>query len=452
MVQKNEYYDVSFVDMTHDGMGICKIDGFAVFVKDALKGESANIKITKVGKSFGFGIVNEMISESPFRKKPICDHYYECGGCNLMHMNYQMQLDFKKHRTKETLRKLGRIETKVNDTVGMANPYYYRNKAVVPFGERNGKLIAGLYKPRSHDIVDIKRCYIIPKIDSDIIKFLKTVFNEIGVSAYDEETHTGVIKNVIIRSSHKYDDISVTIVTYTSKLPKKEVIIQRLVQKFSRIKSIVHNINSDKTNVIFGKKSKILFGEDLIRDEINGILFEISHKSFYQVNPVQTEELYKKAISYAELTGNEVVVDAFCGIGTIGLTAAPFAKTVLGMDVVKSSIENAKRNAINNKITNARFVTGKAEKVIKDWKNYDVDVLFIDPPRKGVEREFLETIVEMKVKRIVYISCNVSTLARDLNFLQGNDYIVEETTPYDMFPQTNHIESVTKLTLRKTYE
>lgn len=449
MVEKNEFYDVDFVDMTHDGMGVCKIDGFPIFVKDALKGESANIKIIKVGKSFGFGRVHEMISESPFRKKPICDHYFECGGCNLMHMNYQMQLDFKKHRTKETLRKLGRIDTKVHDTVGMANPYYYRNKAVIPFGERNGKLIAGLYKNRSHDIVDIKRCYIIPKIDSDIIKFLKVVFNDINIKAYDELTNTGIIKHIIIRSSHKFDDISVTIVTYTSKLPKKEVIIQRLVQKFSRIKSIVHNINSDKTNVVFGKKSKIIFGEDMIRDEINGIMFEISHRSFYQVNPIQTEELYSKAIEYAELTGNEVVIDSYCGIGTIGLSAAPYAKTILGVDVVKEAIENAKQNAINNKISNAKFVTGKAEKVIKDWKNYDVDVLFIDPPRKGVDKAFLETIVEMKIKRIVYISCNVSTLARDLNFLQANNYLVEETTPFDMFPQTNHIESVTKLTLIK---
>ena len=188
-------------------------------------------------------------------------------------------------------------------------------------------------------------------------------------------------------------------------------------------------------------------GEDMIRDEINGIMFEISHKSFYQVNPVQTEEVYSKALEYAELTGDEVVIDAYCGIGTIGLSAAPYAKTVLGVDVVKDAIENAKQNAINNKITNAKFITGKAEKVIKDWKNYDVDVLFIDPPRKGVDKLFLETVVEMKIKRIVYISCNVSTLARDLNFLQANGYHVDEATPYDMFPQTNHIEVVTKLTL-----
>jgi len=449
MIEKNEYYTVEFTDMTHDGMGVCKIDGFPIFVQNALKGEKAEIKIVKLNASFGFGRLIEITSKSPFRKEPICDHFSECGGCNLMHMNYQMQLDFKKHRTKETLRKLGRINTSVKDTVGMLNPYYYRNKTVIPFGEQNGRMISGLYKKRTHDIIDMKRCYIIPKITSDIIKYLKTVFEELNIPAYNETVGVGVIRHIVVRSSYKFDDISVTIVTLTPKLPKKEIIVKKLTSRYDRVVSIVHNFNPDNTNIILGKKSKVLFGEDFIRDEINGVYFKISHRSFYQVNPAQTEEMYRKAIEYADLEANEVIIDAYCGIGTIGLSAAKYAKTVLGVDVVKSAISDAMENARNNNITNAKFVAGKAEDVILQWKNYDVDVMFIDPPRKGCDKVFLETVVQMKIPRIVYISCNVSTLARDLNYLQSKGYDIIEVTPFDMFPQTSHIETVTKLRLKR---
>ena len=451
MVEKNEYYDVVFMDMTHDGMGVCKIEGFPVFVANALKGEKGKIKITKVNKSFGFGRLVEITDNSPFRKEPICDHFNECGGCNIMHMNYQMQLDFKKYRTKETLRKLGKINTTVHNTVGMVNPYYYRNKAVIPFGEENGKMIAGLYKSRTHDIIDMKKCYIIPKITTDIVKFLKNVFVELNIPAYNELTGTGVIRYVIVRNSHKYPDISVTLTTLTPKLPKKEIIIKKLIGKFDRIVSIIQNYNPDNTNIILGKKSRILYGEDFILDEINDVRFKISHRSFYQVNPTQTEELYKKAIEYAEVEEDDVVIDAFCGIGTIGLSVASKVKHVYGVEVVKQAIEDAKTNAQINNISNATFVVGKAEDVIKNWKSKDIDVLFVDPPRKGVDKTFLETVVMMEIPTIIYISCNVSTLARDLNFLQANNYEVIEVTPYDMFPQTSHIESVTKLRLLERY-
>jgi 23S rRNA (uracil1939-C5)-methyltransferase len=445
MVEKNEYYSVEFVDMTHDGMGVCKIDGFPVFVANALKGETAEIKIVKVNKSFGFGRLIELIHKSPFRKEPICDHFAECGGCNLMHMNYQMQLDFKQYRTRETLKKLGKIETNVRQAVGMLNPYYYRNKTIIPFGERNGKMIAGLYRHRTHEIIDMKKCYIIPKITTDIVKYLKNVFEELNIPAYNEETKAGVVRHVMVRNSYKYDDISITIVTRTTKLPKKDIIIKKVISRYENVVSIMHNVNSEDTNVVLGKKSKILYGEDFIRDEINGVYFKISHRSFYQINPAQTEEMYKKAIEYADLKPNDVVIDAYCGIGTIGLSAAGKAKTVLGVDIVKQAIHDAIDNAKHNQISNVKFVAGKAETVIKSWANYDVNALFIDPPRKGVDKSFLETVKEMKIPKVVYISCNVSTLARDLNYLQSHGYEVIETTPFDMFPQTTHIESVTKL-------
>lgn len=449
MIEKNEYYSVEFIDMTHDGMGVCKIDGFPVFVANALKGEKADIKITKVNSSFGFGRLIDISHKSPFRKEPICDHFSECGGCNLMHMNYQMQLDFKQYRTKETLRKLGKIETTVKNTVGMVNPYYYRNKSIIPFGEQNGKIVAGMYKKRTHDIIDMKKCYIIPKITTDIVKYMKNLLDELNIPAYNETIGTGVVRALLIRNSYKFDDISVTIVTLTPKLPKKDILIKKLTSRYKNIVSVVHNFNPDNTNVVLGKKSKVLFGEDFIRDEINGVFFKISHRSFYQVNPIQTEQLYAKAIEYADLTANEVVIDAYCGIGTIGLNAASSAKTVLGVDVVKQAIIDANANAKNNNATNAKFVCGKAEEQILHWKNYDVDVLFVDPPRKGCDKVFLETVADMKIPKLVYISCNVSTLARDLNYLQSRGYQVMEVTPFDMFPQTTHIETVCKLRYRK---
>ena len=445
MPEKNEFYEVEFIDMTHDGMGVCRIDGFPVFVPKALKGEKGIIKLTKVNSNLGFGRLMELQHKSPFRKEPICDHYSECGGCNLMHMDYSMQLDFKKYRTAETLRKLGKISTKVNDAVGMINPYYYRNKAVIPFGEENGKMIAGLYKSRSHDIIDMKKCYIIPKITTDIVKFLKNIFIELNIPAYNENIGTGVIRHIVVRNSYKFDDISVTIVTLTPKLPKKDLIVQRLIARYKRVVSVIHNHNPENTNIVLGKKSKVIYGEDFIRDEINGVLFKVSHRSFYQVNPQQTESLYKKAIEYAELTPNDIVIDAYCGIGTIALSVAKDCKSVLGVELVKQAISDADENAAANNITNAKFKVGKAEEVIKTWSNYDIDVLFVDPPRKGCEPAFLETIAEMKIPRIVYVSCNVATLARDLNYLQSQGYEVQEATPFDMFPQTSHIEVVTKI-------
>lgn len=449
MVEKNEYYDVTFVDMTHDGMGICKVDGFTLFVANALKGEVAKIKVTKLNENFGFARLIEITHKSPFRKEPICDHFSECGGCNLMHMNYQMQLDFKKYRTAETLRRLGKVETKVNETVGMLNPYYYRNKAVIPFGEENGKMIAGLYKSRSHDIIDMKRCYIIPKITTDLVKFLKNLMVELNIPAYNEAMGTGVLRHVVIRTSNYYDDISVTLVTLTPKLPKKDIIVKRLVSRYKRVVSVVHNHNPNSTNVVLGKKSKVLFGEDYIRDEINSVRFKISHRSFYQVNPVQTEELYQKAIEYAEVTTNDIVIDAYCGIGTIGLSVAKYCKNVLGVEIVKQAIVDANANAEENNIKNAKFVVGKAEDVIQTWSNYNVNVLFVDPPRKGCDKKFLDTICEMKIPKIVYISCNVATLARDLNILQAAGYEVQEVTPFDMFPQTSHIETVVKIRYKR---
>ncbi|MFP4286063.1 MAG: 23S rRNA (uracil(1939)-C(5))-methyltransferase RlmD [Candidatus Izemoplasmataceae bacterium] len=445
MVEKNAYYEVEFTDLTHDAMGVCKVDGYPIFVKDALKGEKALIKIIKTNKNFGFGRLIEIKQESPFRKLPICEHYQECGGCNIMHMNYQTQLDFKKYRTQETLKKLGKIDAQVHHTVGMNNPFYYRNKAIIPFGMQNGKIVAGLYKPRSHDIVNIRRCHVFPKLVSDMIRFFRSLFTEFDVDIYDEQTHEGFLRALMFRYSRAYDQYSITFITTSSKFLQKDIILEKVLKKYPNVVSIIQNINDEQTNVLLGDKSKVLFGKDVLEDELLGIKYEISHRSFYQVNPEQTEVLYKKAMDYAELKPTDTVIDAYCGIGTIGLTAAKHVKEVIGFDVVKDAIKNAQQNAKNNHIKNAKFIIGKAEDIMPTIKNTAIDVLFIDPPRKGCDKKFLEAIILSKVKRIVYISCNISTLARDLNFLQANGYKVKEVTPFDMFPQTSHIESITLL-------
>jgi 23S rRNA (uracil1939-C5)-methyltransferase len=444
LVEKNEYYEVDFTDLTHDAMGVCKIDGYPIFVKDALKGESALIKVIKTNKNFGFGRLVEIKKESPFRKIPICEHYQSCGGCNTMHMNYQTQLDFKRYRTDQTLKKLGKVNTKVLETVGMNNPYYYRNKVIIPFSKEKGKIVAGLYKARSHDIVNIKRCHVFPKVISDMVRYFRSLFTELDFSIYDENIDDGLLKAVMFRYSMSLEEISVTFITKHGKLPHKEEIISRLIERYPQVTSIVQNINAKKTNVLLGPKSRVLLGEDKIHDTLLGLDYEISHRSFYQINPVQTEELYKKAIEYAALKEDYTVVDAYCGIGTIGLTAAKDVKQVIGFDIIKDSIKNAQQNAKNNNIDNAKFIVGASEEVLPTIKE-SIDVLFIDPPRKGCDKKFLESIIKQGINRIVYISCNVSTLARDLNFLQANEYKIIETTPFDMFPQTSHIETVTLL-------
>ncbi len=447
MVEKNGYYEVEFTDLTHDAMGVCKVDNYPIFVKDALKGEKALIKVVRMNKNFGFGRLIEILSESPFRKIPICEHYHTCGGCNTMHMNYQTQLDFKRHRTTETLRRLGKIETDVKATIGMNNPYYYRNKAIIPFARRNGKVIGGLYKARSHDIVNIKRCHVFPKMYSEMIRFFRSIFQELDVSIYDESTHQGLVRGVMFRSNAKQDAYLVTIVTTHPKFPERDDIVQRLVERYPHVLSVVQNVNAEKTNVFLGSKHKVLYGKDMLEDQLLGMDYEISHRAFYQVNPAQTVALYKKALEYAKLTGEETVIDAFSGIGTIAMSAAMQAREVIGIESVKDSVKNATQNAKKNQLKNIRFIHGTVEEVLPGLE-VNPDVVFMDPPRKGVVKAVLESLVKSHVARIVYVSCNVSTLARDLNFLQANGYNVLEVTPVDMFPQTAHIETVTLLEKR----
>lgn len=341
------------------------------------------------------------------------------------------------------LTRIGKLEDViVHPILGMDHPWHYRNKAQVPVGEKEGKLIAGFFKPRSHEIVDTDESLIqLPEIN-EAVQAVKEICSGLGISAYQEETHKGVLRHIMARYGQQTGELMVVLITRTSDIPNKDKLVEEIVSRLPKVKSIVHNINSKRTNVILGEKTTVLWGNEVIYDLIGDVKFAISALSFYQVNPVQTKVLYDKALEYAGLSGEESVIDAYCGIGTISLFLAQKAKMVFGVEVVPEAIEDAKRNAELNGMTNVEFAAGEAEVVIPKWykERNSADVLVVDPPRKGCDETFLQTIIEMKPKKVVYVSCNPATLARDLRILEDGGYKTVEVQPVDMFPQTTHVE------------
>ena len=449
-VQKNEYIDVIFEDLTHDGAGVAKVEGYPLFVPNGLPGEKAKIKVIKVNKGYGFGRLIEITEDSPYRVEPECPIYKECGGCQLQHMSYEGQLKAKEKQVSDVLQRIGKLENvKVHPVLGMENPWRYRNKAQVPIGEHEGGLIGGFYQQRSHQIIDMKACIIQQEKNDEVVKKVKEICNINGVRAYDEQKHKGELRHIMARYGLKSGEVMVVLVTRTNELTGKKKIIEEIVKRIPGVKSIVQNINSKKTNVIFGDETKVLWGEEVIYDSIGDIKFAISARSFYQVNPEQTKVLYDKALEYADLTGEENVIDAYCGIGTISLFLAQKARKVYGVEIVPEAIEDAKKNAELNGISNVEFAVGEAETVIPEWYENGVvaDVLVVDPPRKGCDEKLLQTIINMKPKKVVYVSCNPATLARDLRVLEDGGYQTVEVQPVDMFPQTMHVECVAQLIL-----
>jgi 23S rRNA (uracil1939-C5)-methyltransferase len=450
-VQKNDYIDVVFEDLTHDGAGVAKVDGYPLFVPNGLPGEKAKIKVIKANKGYGFGKLIELYEKSPYRVDIPSDEAHKFGGCQLEHISYEGQLKYKENQVRQVLTRIGKLENvKVHPILGMDNPWYYRNKAQVPVGEKDGKLIAGFFKPRSHEIVDTDESFIqLPEIN-EAIRQVKEICNELRIPPYDEESHKGILRHIMARYGKETGELMVVIITRTSDIPNKEKLVKEIISKLPKVKSIVHNINSKRTNVILGEKTSVLWGNEVIYDYIGNIKFAISALSFYQVNPVQTKVLYDKALDYAGLTGEESVIDAYCGIGTISLFLAQKAKKVFGVEVVPEAIQDAKRNAELNGITNAEFAAGEAEIVIPKWykEGNKADVLVVDPPRKGCDETFLQTVLEMKPKKIVYVSCNPATLARDLRILEDGGYQTLEVQPVDMFPHTTHVECVAQLVLK----
>lgn len=443
-VEKNKDYIVEIKGMGYEGEGVGKIDDFTIFIPGAIKGEKVNAKIVKVNKNFAFGKLLDVVEESSFRTDPICDIYKRCGGCQLQHLSYEGQLDFKGQRVKDAIERIGKINPEVLPVIGMENPYNYRNKVQLPVGEANGEINIGFYALRSHDIINMEKCYIQDEISEKIMTLVKQWMITNNIKAYDETTHTGVLRHLMIRKGFKTSEVMVVLVTRTNELPHKDEIINLLTSNVKEVVSVIQNINSEKTNVILGLKSNTLWGKDTIQDYIGKFKFNISPLSFFQVNPVQTEVLYNKALEYANLTGDEIVFDAYCGTGTISLFLAQKAKKVYGVEIIPEAIENAWENAKLNNVDNVDFLVGKSEQVIPDLidKGIKADVVVVDPPRKGCERVLLEAIAKINPKRIVYVSCDAGTLARDLAILDELNYKTEKIQPVDMFPHTAHVETV----------
>lgn len=450
-VEKNQFVDVEFVDLTHEGHGVAKVEGYPIFVPNALPGEKATIKVIKTSKGYGFGRLVELHEKSPVRIDPICKIYNQCGGCQIQHMSYEGQLEAKYKQVAEVMKRIGKLDhVKIHPVLGMENPWSYRNKAQVPVGESQGGLVVGFYQKRSHEIIPMNECFIQGKENDEMIQTVKSICDELRIQPYDEQEHKGLLRHIMARYGHYTNESMLVLVTKKANFPQKEELVARILEKYPNITSIIQNVNSEKTNVILGNQTFVLYGKETIKDKIGEITFEISARSFYQVNPIQTKVLYDKALEYANLEGNETVIDAYCGIGSISLFLAQKAKKVYGVEIVQEAIEDANRNAALNNMTNVEFEVGKAEEVIPNWYKQGItaDVLVVDPPRKGCDEALLNTIIDMKPKKVVYVSCNPSTLARDLRILEDGGYETTEIQPVDMFPHTSHVECVAELILK----
>lgn len=449
-IKKNDRQTVYIEDLTHDGNGVAKIDGYPLFIQGALPGETAEIHVMKTLKNYGFAKVVNILEKSPDRVEAPCVYFSQCGGCQLQHLSYEGQLKWKQNMVANVMKRLGKIDAPVHPVKGMEEPWHYRNKSQIPFAQNeSGQMVAGFYKTKSHSIVDMERCLIQTGEADVVMADLKRELEILGLRPYDEKSHQGMLRHVVVRKGRATGEVMVVLVTKSKKFPQASAVIEKIRALIPNVTSIVQNVNGEKTNVIFGNDTFTLWGKDTIEDTIGNVRFEISARSFYQVNPVQTEVLYKQALDYAQLTGNERVIDAYCGIGSISLFLAQKAGHVMGVEIVKQAIEDAKRNAALNGFTNTYFEAGPAEEVIPRWykEGKEADVLVVDPPRKGCDEALLSTIIEQKPKRVVYVSCNPATLARDLRILEDGGYKTQEVQPVDMFPHTTHCEAVAWLEL-----
>jgi 23S rRNA (uracil1939-C5)-methyltransferase len=409
--------------------------------------------ITTVKKTYAIGKLSTVKTPSPQRITPACEIYNLCGGCQLQHMSYEEQLKVKRQQVVDAITRIGKLpEVVVHPTLGAANPWYYRNKMQFPVGQKNNKVVVGCFAQGSHDIVDTENCLIQHQVNNDIVREVRKAVQELNIEPYDEQTGRGVIRHVLGRVGTATGQIMVVLVTATEHLPKQQALIERLTADIPGLVSIIQNINSKRTNIIMGHKTITLWGQDTIADKLGEFTFAISARSFFQVNTVQAEVLYNQAVKYAGLTGSETVIDAYCGTGTITLFLAQHAAKVYGIEIVEPAILDARQNAITNNVTNAEFIVGDAIDIMPHMFKQGIkpDVIVVDPPRAGCEQKVLETFVNMQPQRIVYVSCNPASLARDLAVLSELGYKTLEIQPVDMFAQTFHIESVALLQREKT--
>ena len=466
MFKKDDMVTVTIDDIGINGEGIGKVDGYTLFIKDAVIGDVVEAKIMKAKKNYGYARLMKIVEPSRHRVEPLCPVARQCGGCQIQAMAYESQLAFKNQKVKNNLMRLGNVPEELLDEImepicgmsvneGEIGPFRYRNKAQFPIGTaKEGKIVTGFYAGRTHQIIPCEDCALGVDVNKDILKIIIDFMNEYKIKAYDEEQHKGLVRHVLIRYGFTTKEIMVCLVINGNNLPHGEVLAERLAE-IPGMTSITLSVNREKTNVIMGYDIKPLWGQDYITDYIGNVKYQISPLSFYQVNPVQTEKLYGTALEYAGLTGNETVWDVYCGIGTISLFLAQKAKQVYGVEIVPQAIEDAKHNAKLNGFENAEFYVGEAEKVLPEYyanyakehpgENARADVIVVDPPRKGCEESVLETMVNMEPERIVYVSCDSATLARDVKYLRENGYELRKVKAVDMFPHTGHVETVVLL-------
>lgn len=447
-MKKKDRFIGKCVDYTHDCLGVVKHEGTAVFVKNLILDEEAEIEIIKVLKNYCVGRVVKLIKTSEHREEPVCEVYKQCGGCQLMHMSQLGQKIFKTQRVKETLHKIGHCDVEVLDTIMDDVPYHYRNKVQVPFGMKDNRIVSGFYKARTNDIINQDHCHIQNTFSNEVTLRAKQLFEEYHILPYDKQSHKGIIKHVLTRYGTHTNEGMVVFITYKKKVKHLSHIASVLASEFPEIKSVIQNVNERHDNVILGDEEILLYGEDVIEDTLLDKRYHISMKSFYQINPRQVEKLYTKAIEFADFKGDETVIDAYCGIGTIGLSLANHVKQVYGVEVVPDAIKNAKENAKRNHVSNIEFTCQDAGEFMLKCANEHktIDVVMVDPPRKGCSELFLDQMITLSPEKIVYISCNVATQARDVAYLQEHGYQAVIAQPVDMFPQTNHIESIVLLT------
>jgi len=441
---KNDKIPLKITAVTMDGSGVGHYEGMAVFVPNTTTGDEITAHIVKVKSNCAFARLDELLIPSLERIEPDCPVFLQCGGCAFRHITYEAELKIKENHVRDALKRIGHIDTEPEPVIGAASPDRYRNKAQYPLEKSGDTLKIGFYAPRSHRVIDCRACLLQPKEFEGILKVFSDWILKYNIPVYEEAKHTGLLRHIYIRQAQKTGEIMVCAVANGRQLPYTPELINALTAENPGIKSVVLNINKADTNVILGEKCKTLWGQDIIMDELCGLKFQISPLSFYQVNPAGAEILYRKAAEYAGLTGKETVLDLYCGAGTIGLTMAAKAKEIIGVEIVPAAVADAKTNARINGIENARFICGDANEAAEILANEGTkpDVIVLDPPRKGCAPELLNTVAGMNPGRIVYVSCDAATLARDCAVLSGLGYKVNKVAPVDMFPRTGHVESV----------
>lgn len=454
-VEKNKEYIVDIIDNGYEGEGIAKINDFTIFIPGAIKGEKVKVIIVKVLSSHAFGKIVEIINTSNSRKEVDCTTYKRCGGCNLRHINYADTLNIKREIVQNLVNKTLKNEVKVKETIGMDKPFYYRNKAQYPVGkDKENKPVMGVFANRTHEIIPINKCYIQNEQTEEIAKYAFELWNKNNLSIYDEKTRKGLLRHIVTKIGIKTNEIMLILVINGDKFKDEEGFVRNIINKYPNVKTIVKNINTKNTNVILGDKNVKLYGDGYIKDRLGEYIFKISPLSFYQVNPIQAEKLYNIGVQATKINKDDVVFDLYCGLGTISIFMAKYAKEVYGIEIVDEAVKMAEENASLNKVENTKFISGDVEIVLDELiniKHIIPDVIMIDPPRKGLDNKSIENIMKIRPNRFVYISCNPATLVRDLAKFE-NMYDVQEIQPVDMFPWTSHVECVAVLNLKQSTE